>query len=311
MKFCPITVALGVVLLASVAYAQTSSPPSTSAMVSPKSDTGETNSTIEPVKPAIKDESMDESIVVDPSSLLPDLPPVPHANATLVGGTIERLDRVRDRVVVRIFGGGKTTILFDPRTTIFQGGKEASIADLREGERIYLDTVLDGDKIFARMIRVNAPHATGQSQGVVLQNDATRNELTLRDSISPNPVKVRVTATTKVSRGGQPMPLSSIVAGSLVSISFASDGAGHDTASEISILALPGMQYTFAGEVVHIDLRTGLVVLRSSTDNKTYEVYLNASITPDENLHPGALITVVADFDGSRYLARNLSINSQ
>jgi hypothetical protein len=58
-------------------------------------------------------------------------------------------------------------------------------------------------------------------------------------------------------------------------------------------------------------LRTGLVVLRSSTDNKTYEVYLNTSITPNENLHPGALITVVADFDGSRYLARNLSINSQ
>ena len=78
-----------------------------------------------------------------------------------------------------------------------------------------------------------------------------------------------------------------------------------------SIRALPGTPYTFAGEVVHIDLRTGLLVLKSSTDNKTYEVYLNTSITPDEYLHPGALITVVADFDGSRYLARNLSINSQ
>ena len=107
------------------------------------------------------------------------------------------------------------------------------------------------------------------------------------------------------------MPIGALVAGSLVSISFASDGTGHDTASEISILAQPGTQYTFAGEVVHIDLRTGLVVLRSSTDNKTYEVYLISSIIPDESLHPGALITVVADFDGSRYLARNLSINSQ
>ena len=107
------------------------------------------------------------------------------------------------------------------------------------------------------------------------------------------------------------MPISALVPGSLVSISFGSDGAGHNTASEISILAQPGTHYTFAGEVVHIDLRTGLVVLRSSTDNKTYEVYLNTSITPDENLHPGALITVVADFDGSRYLARNLSLNSQ
>jgi hypothetical protein len=310
MKFCPITVAFGLALLTSVGYAQTS-PPSTSAMVSPKSDAGEANSTIEPVKPSIMDESTDDSITVDPSSLLPDLPPVPHANATLVGGTIERLDRVRDRVVVRVFGGGRMVVLFDPRTTIVRGKKDASIADLREGERIYLDTMLDGDKIFARMIRLNAPHATGQSQGVILKYSAAENELTLRDSISPKPVEVRLTAATKVSQGGRTMPISALVPGSLVSISFGSDGAGHNTAGEISILAQPGTHYTFTGEVVHIDLRTGLVVLRSSTDNKTYEVYLNTSITADENLHPGALITVVADFDGSRYLARNLSINSQ
>lgn len=310
MKFCPIKIAFGLALLPTVTYAQTSPPP-TSAMVSPKSDAGEANSPIEPVKPGITDESTDDSIAIDPSSLLPDLAPVPHANATLVGGTIERLDRVRDRVIVRVFGGGQMAVLFDPRTTIVQGRKKASIADLREGERIYLDTILDRDKVFARMIRLNAPRATGQSQGVVLKYRASENELTLRDSISPKPVEVRVTAATRVSQGGRTIPISALGPGSLVSISFSSDGAGHDMASEISILAQPGTQYTFAGEVVHVDLRTGLVVLKSSTDNTTYEVYLNTSVTPDENLHPGVLITVVADFDGSRYLARNLSINSQ
>ncbi|SRR5579871_1452638 len=310
LKFCPIRIALGLALLPTVAYGQTSSS-STSAVVSPKSDAGEANSTIEPVRPGIRDQSTDDSIAVDPSSLLPELPPIPHTNATLVGGTIERLDRVRDRVIVSVFGGGRMAVLFDPRTTVVQGGKEASVADLREGQRIYLDTMLDGDKIFARMIRLNAPHATGQSQGVVLKYRAAQNELTLRDSISPKPVEIRVTPATKVLQGGRTMPIGALVPGSLVSISFGSDGSGHDTASEISILAQPGTQYTFAGEVVHIDLRTGLVVLRSSTDNMTYEVYLNSSITPDEHLHPGALITVVADFDGSRYLARNLSINSQ
>ena len=309
MKFRLMKLAVGIALLAS-AFAQTSEPP-TSAMVSPKKDGGEASSNIEPVKPSITDESTDDSIVVDPDSLLPELPPIPTVNATLVGGTIERLDRVRDRVVVRVFGGGKMVVLFDPRTTIILGGKKTTIADLQEGQRIYLDTILDGNKVFARMIRLNAPHATGQSQGVVLEYHATRNELTLRDSISPKPVEVRVATTTKVLQGGRTVPISTLVPGSLVSISFASDGTGHDTASEISILAQPGTQYTFAGEVVHIDLRTGLVVLRSSTDNKTYEVYLISSIIPDESLHPGALITVVADFDGSRYLARNLSINSQ
>ena len=202
-------------------------------------------------------------------------------------------------------------VLFDPRTSIVRGNKAAGVADLREGERIYLDTILDGDKIFARRIRLNAPRATGQSQGVVLQYRAAQNELTLRDSISPEPVEVRVTTATKVLQGGQTVPTSALVPGSLVSISFGSDGTGHDTASEISILAQPGTQYTFAGEVVHIDLRTGLIVLKSSTDGKTYEVYLSSSISPDEHLHPGALVTVVTDFDGSRYLVRNLSINSQ
>jgi hypothetical protein len=309
MKFRLMKLAVGIALLAS-AFAQTSEPP-TSAMVSPKKDGGEASSNIEPVKPSITDESTDDSIVVDPDSLLPELPPIPSVNATLVGGTIERLDRVRDRVVVRVFGGGQMAVLFDPRTAIVQGGKAASIADLQVGQRIYLDTILDGDKVFARMIRLNALHATGQCQGVVLEYRATRNELTLRDSISPKPVEVRVTGATKVLQGERTMPITAIVPGSLVSIRFASDGTGHDTASEISILAQPGTQYTFAGEVVHIDLRTGLVVLKSSTDNKTYEVYLSSSITPDESLHPGALITVVAGFDGSRNLARNLSINSQ
>lgn len=303
-------VAFGLALFTSTAFTQASQP-STSAMVSPKSNESEANGNIEPVKPGITSESTDDSIAVDPSSLLPELPPIPNANATLLGGTIERLDRVRDRVVVRVFGGGRETVLFDPRTTVVRGGKAAGVADLKEGERIYLDTMLDGDKIFARMIRLNAPQATGQSQGVVVKYRAAQNELTVRDAISPDPIEVRVTTATKVLQAGRTMPISALVPGSLVSISFGSDGTGHDSASEISILAQPGTKYTFAGEVVHIDLRTGLLVLKSSTDNKTYEVYLNSSITPDEHLHPGALITVVADFDGSRYLARNLSIHSQ
>jgi hypothetical protein len=310
VKFCLMVLGFGLASLASVAHAQTSQP-STAAMVSPKSNGSEENNNIEPVKPGITAESTDDSIAVDPISLLPELPPIPHANATLVGGTIERLDRVRDRVVVHVFGGGQMVVLFDPRTSIVKGGKETSSAELHEGERIYLDTILDGDKIFARMIRLNAPQSTGQSQGVVLNYRAARNELTLRDSISPKPVEVRVTAATKVLQQGRTVPITALVPGSLVSISFASDGTGHDTASEISILAQPGTQYTFAGEVVHVDLRTGLVVIKSSTDNKTYEVYLSPSITPDETLHPGALVTVVADFDGARYLARNLSVNSQ
>jgi hypothetical protein len=86
-------------------------------------------------------------------------------------------------------------------------------------------------------------------------------------------------------------------------------GAGN-TATEIAILAQPGTPYTFSGQVVHIDLRTGLLVLNSSTDRKTYEVYLASGMNPDENLRTGANVTVIADFDGERYVVRNIRFTS-
>jgi hypothetical protein len=136
-----------------------------------------------------------------------------------------------------------------------------------------------------------------------------RGELTYRDSLSPNPVRVRVTSGTKVKQGDRPANVGALVPGSLISIGFTSDGAGKSIANEISILALPGTRYTFAGEVVHIDLRSGLLVLNSSTDHKTYEVYLSPSAAPDDNLHAGANVTVVTNYDGSRYVVREITIN--
>src|ERR1700676_2383694 len=44
---------------------------------------------------------------VDPASLLPDLPALRPAKASLIGGTIQRVDRVRDQLTVQIFGGGQ------------------------------------------------------------------------------------------------------------------------------------------------------------------------------------------------------------
>jgi len=112
-------------------------------------------------------------------------------------------------------------------------------------------------------------------------------------------------------QGERTVPGRVLAEGSLVALKFGSEGNGHDVAREISILALPGTRYTFAGQIVHLDLRTGLLVINSSTDRKTYEVYLDSSVPPDDNLHAGAIVTVVANFEGSRYVARNVTINSQ
>ena len=301
---------MGCSLFTSSALAQSANEPSSSAIISPKSE-ATADAAIEPRKPSIIiEDSEDGSIEVDPSALLPELPPVPKANATLIGGTLDKIDMVRDRVTVRLFGGGKESFLFDPRTQVYRGGKAVTVADLHEGERIYLDTILDGSTVFARAIRLTAAHATGTSQGVVLKFRSNGDELVLRDALSPNPVDVRVNRSTRVMQGDRPVPISAVVPGTLISIRFSPEGSAHNTATEISILAQPGTRYTFSGQVVHIDLRTGLLVLNSSTDHKTYEVYLPSSMNPNEGLQPGVMVQVVTDFDGERYVVRNITVNS-
>lgn len=266
---------------------------------------------IEPVKRSPDANEIESGISVDPASLLPDLPPLPHKNVTLIGGTLNRLDRVRDQLTISVFGGGRTIALFDPRTRVYRGSKEVTIADLKQGERIYVDTILDGSNIFAKSIRLNAEPILGETQGVVVKYSSDRSQIILRDAIDPRPVTVHLGASTKFRQGDQTVPASKLAVGSLVAVSFSAEGNGHDVAREISILALPGTRYIFAGQVVHIDLRAGLLVLNSSVDHKTYEIYLDPSSTPDDNLHPGATVTVEANYQDSRYVARHLTVDSQ
>jgi hypothetical protein len=305
--------AFGSLLIGSLVHAQAPSESASSASAVTSSVVSPTDGSIKPVPPTAADVTPDSDleIIAEPASLLPDLPSVPRAKATLIGGTLERLDRVRDQVTVRVYGGGRINILFDPRTHVYNGTSEAKIADLKVGERIYLDTILDGSTVFARSIRIKTVLAVGESQGTVVKYRADRGELTIRDAISPTPLRVRITPATQFLQGDQIIPASTLSEGSLVAVKFGSEGNGHDVAREISVLALPGTRYTFAGQVVHIDLRAGLLVVSSSTDHKTYEIYLDPSVPPDDNLHTGAVVTVVTNFEGSRYVARSVTIDSQ
>lgn len=303
--------AVPLVFFAGAGFSQIATEPPPSEMVSPASAPAESAqpAAIEHGEPSITE--VDNGISVDPASLLPDLPPLPRKDATLVGGTLEKLDRVRDRLTVRVFGGGRTTALIDPRTKVFRGTKEVTIADLREGQRVYLDTILDGSSIFAKNIRLDAVAALGQSRGVIVKLSDDRGELSIRDSIAPYPVKVRLSSSTQFVQGDRNVPASTLVPGTLVDVTFTPEGNGHDTAQKISILALPGTRYVFSGQVVHLDLRTGLVVLNSSTDHKTYEIYLDPSFRPDDSLQPGSIVTAVTSFRDTRYVARDLTVQQQ
>ncbi len=259
------------------------------------------------------DDSADASDnALDAASLLPDLPALPSEKASLVGGTIDKLDRVRDEFTVQVFGGGKMKIAYDPRTRIYLNGVAAAASDLRQGDRVYVDTILNQGQVFARNIRLKTNATAGASQGMILSYRSDKAELVLRDLLSPEPLKIRVTSETRLVKDGHPISTSDLEQGTLVAVQFGSDKDGHAVAREVSVLATPGSNFTFGGEVAALDLSAGLLVLNSSTDHKTYEIYLDPSIVAiNDGLRPGASVTAVANYDGSRYVARSLTVDSK
>jgi len=300
-RLLPITLA-SVLILAGVSYGQVQAQ---SAMSSAVVSSPPAISVVNEPEPALDN----AEIALDPASLLPDLPSLPPAKATLVGGRVEKLDRVQDRLTLQVFGGGKMKVVFDPRTRIYRDGAPASAADLRPGDRVYVDTILDGSTVFARSIRLKSTAPTGESQGVIVSY--RRGVLTMRDQLSPHSVTVRLSPSTRIVKGDKVSSANELVPGALVAVKFGAQQEGHDLAREIAVLAVPGSSFTFAGEVINLDLRTGLLVLHSSTDRKTYEIYLDeAAGTVDDNLRQGAQVSVIARFDGDRYVARNVTVSS-
>jgi hypothetical protein len=250
----------------------------------------------------------DDDNAVDPASLIPDLPTLPHARASLIGGTIQKVDRVQDLLTVRIFGGGKMKIFYDPRTHILRGAGVGLASDLRPGDRVYIDTILDGSTVFARNIRLATKAAAGKSEGVVVSYSPERNELLVRDQLSPDPVRLRIDSRTEIRKDGKAASASYLVPGTLVDVEFASQKDSRD-AELVSILAVPGTDFTFSGEVTSLDLHIGLLVMTSSTDHKTYEINLDPStVAIDDSLRPGVEVTTVANFDGERYTAKKVTV---
>jgi hypothetical protein len=280
------------------ASARTNAAPTEPATVEP--------GTIEPSSNIPSETEADAAL--NPATLLPDLAPLPRHKTSLIGGTVAKLDRVRDDVTVQVFGGGKLKIYFDPRTHFYTEGNDASVSDLHPGDRVSIDTILDGNTIFARNIRLHKT-APGQSQGIVLSYRPDKGELTLRDALSPQPLTLHLTSTTRLMNGTRVAGPGDLIRGTLVSVQFASQRDEHATAEEVSVLAVPGTSFTFAGRVTALDLSSGLLVLTASTDGKTYDLHLDpATTTIDSQLRPGIDITVEARFEGDRYVAESLAV---
>jgi hypothetical protein len=245
-----------------------------------------------------------------PTSLT-GIPPLPGGKVTLLGGTIQKVDHIRDRLVLEVFGGGRTAVLFDERTRVFRDGKGATLDDLKTGERTYVDTTLDGTQIFARNIRIAGKLPTGQSSGQIVDFRPGSGELILRDTISPEPVKMRLAGNAVISQGHRTATPGELKPGTLVTLEFTPGNGEAPVVRRISILALPGAAFIFSGRIEHLDLRRGLLVVVDPRDNKSYEVYFDPTARHlARDLRQGADVTVQATFDGRRYQSLEIAVNS-
>jgi hypothetical protein len=250
------------------------------------------------------------ALVTDGHDPILDPAPVPRTTTTLVGGIITGVDRMRNRLTLHIFGGNRWTVNFDERTHIFHNGAETTQLALKKGERVYVDTQLDNNRhdIFARNIRVGVAELPADADGQIIAIDTRHNELTLRDSLNSVPVRFAVDPETRISSGQTPAAFKDVKPGTLVHVRFAASSPNRGLAREISIIAIPGSTFTFAGKVTFLDLHRGLIAVQNSTDDKNYEIHFAPSAVSNRNeLGVGRDVLVRATFEGTRYMAQSVN----
>ena len=233
-----------------------------------------------------------------PDPLL-DLPPLAEKGATLIGGSVERLDLVRDHLTLRTFGGGKQEIVFDPRTEFIRGGTKTDVKPLHRGDRVHVETILRGTQVFARKVYLPADSSVAEVSGQVLDYDVTSGRLTIRDELSSQPVRLTVPSGSENAN---------LIPGTLTRVRF-QPGAKGPVVKDVVILAAPGTVFTFAGSVTYLDPESRLLVISNANDNKKYEIQFNpAQVQPKDRLREGAYASIAAKFNGQGYEAQSVTI---
>lgn len=233
-----------------------------------------------------------------------DLPPLPHNTVTLIGGTVTSLDEIMNRMVVQPFGSKqKMNVAFDTRTHFFRDGHPISYRDIRQGQRVYLDTMLNGSKVFAKQIWIQTAVESGVGRGQIVDFDSSRGMLTVRDELSSQALKMRVTPSTIIRHGKQQASTADLVEGALVALQF---GPQREL-QQITVLAKPGTTFTFAGQITYLDLSRKVIAVMNGSDRNRYDISIDA-IAPSiiRQLHEGMDVSVSAVFDGNQYAARQI-----
>jgi hypothetical protein len=225
----------------------------------------------------------------------------------LVRGVVKRLDPIHDQLVIHAFGGGDVRIAFDGETKLLSENAGMHLTGIPVGTVVSVDTLIDNGKLFARSVRTGTS-SSAELNGQVVRYDPARSQLTLRDPISPEGIPIRVTENTKVINKEQVVSLAALSDGTLVRVWFS---APEHTASRIEILAEKGSDFTFAGRIVALDLRTRVLSLSNDSDQSLRELAFS-SLDNDSIplLKEGADVTVQAEFDGDKYNIRKVTVLS-
>jgi hypothetical protein len=235
-----------------------------------------------------------------------DPPPLPKGEVTLIGGTITSLDEVMNRMVVQPFGSKqKLRVAFDTRTHFYRDRKPISYREIRQGQRIYLDSMLNGSKVFAKTIWIQSTSESGIGRGQILDYDSAGKLLTVRDEISSQPVKMQLTPTTVIEENNRRESPQALVRGALVSLSF---GPQRELRN-VTLLARPGSTFTFAGRVTYLDVSQKIIAVDNCSDRRKYDISI-AAIAPNliRQLREGSEINVSTVFDGEHYDARRIDL---
>jgi hypothetical protein len=239
-----------------------------------------------------------------------DLPPLPHNKVSLIGGTVTNLDRIQDRLTVQPFGDKqKMHLAYDVRTRFFRDGKPSHQREIKPGERVYVDSMLDGTRVFAKTIWIETGAASGSGRGQIVGYDAQAGMLTVRDELSAQPMTFRVNSSTAVRQGSETRSLANLMPGSLVTLSFDSRQGQQGVVREITVLAQPGSEFSFFGKITYMDLSRKLIAVANEPDRQTYDIYLQGMPTSEiRDLRTGSEVGISAVFDGRHYVARSIKM---
>lgn len=246
--------------------------------------------------------------IVDAGTLLTP-PAPPKGKISFIGGSVDKIDQIRNRMNVRIFGGGKMRMFFDERSHFYRDGVETTQIAIKKGDRIYVDSQLDQGKIFARNVRVQTGKPMAAASGHVAAFNPRSGDLTLLEPISAKPLNFRVTNATIFKSGTGPGSVSDLQKNAIVKVSFLPSSSGRAQLSEVELVAVPGTRFTFFGTLTHLDLRSGLLALENKSDSRLYEVKFRPNAeTVTEDLVIGAEVSVIAQFTGKDYTAESVKV---